>query len=107
MLYKSHFQLPTPAYIEIFEIDPNYVRKEGEGINGHMSENKFQYASNLLNRKFKIAFSAIHYDDSKKAFISDNCVELRTNDIGVAPVLGECACVVLLIPIQLINFRYI
>lgn len=85
----KYFQLPTSAYIEIFEIDPNYVRKEGDNINGQISENKFQYAPNLLNRKFKIAFSAIHFDDDGKKVIPDNCVELRTNDIGVAPVIGN------------------
>jgi len=39
---------------------------------------------NLLNRKFKIAFSALYIDGDKKV-VPDNCVELRTNDIGVAP----------------------
>ena len=84
----KYFQLPTSAYIEIFEIDPDYIRKEDEGndANTKISENKFQYAPNLLNRKFKIAFSAIHFDDENKV-LPDNCVELRTNDIGIAPVI--------------------
>lgn len=83
---------PTSAYIEIFEIDPDYIRKEGEcnDANTQITENKFQYAPNLLNRKFKIAFSAIHFDDGKKV-VPDNCVELRTNDIGVAPVIRNYA----------------
>jgi sulfite reductase beta subunit-like hemoprotein len=89
----KYFQLPTSAYIEIFEIDPDYVRKEEDSndINAKISENKFQYAPNLLNRKFKIAFSAIHFDDGKK-IIPDNCVELRTNDIDIAPIIESCAC---------------
>jgi len=89
---KHCFQLPTSAYIEIFEIDPEYVRKEGDDVNAQISENKFQYAPNLLNKKFKIAFSAIQFDDRKKAFLPDNCVELRTNDIGIAPVLRDYNC---------------
>lgn len=84
----KYFQLPTSAYIEIIEIDPDYIRKEGEGNDAYakISENKFQYAPNLLNRKFKIAFSAIHFDNENKV-LPDNCVELRTNDIGIAPVI--------------------
>lgn len=76
----KYFQLPTSAYIEIFEIDPDYIRKEGEGYDAYakISENKFQYAPNLLNRKFKIAVSAIHFDDQNKV-LPDNCVELRRN----------------------------
>ena len=38
-------------------------------------------------RKFKITFSAIHYDDVNKKYVPDNCVEVRTNDIGIAPVI--------------------
>ncbi|MGI0044603.1 MAG: hypothetical protein ACRD47_12935, partial [Nitrososphaeraceae archaeon] len=88
----KYFQLPTSAYIEIFEIDPDYIRKEDDGnvANAKITENKFQYAPNLLNRKFKIAFSAIHFDEGKKV-VPDNCVELRTNDIGVAPVIRNYA----------------
>src|SRR5918992_914375 len=81
----KYFQLPTSAYIEIFEIDRDYLRKEGD-YDTQISENRFQYAPNLLNRKFKIAFSAIHFDDENKV-LPDNCVELRTNDIGIAPVI--------------------
>jgi sulfite reductase beta subunit-like hemoprotein len=49
--------------------------------------NRFDYGQNQLNRKFKIAFSAIHYNDLNKKYVPDNCVELRTNDIGIAPAL--------------------
>jgi sulfite reductase beta subunit-like hemoprotein len=84
----KYFQLPTSAYIEIFEIDRDYLRKEGD-YDIQISENRFQYAPNLLNRKFKIAFSAIHFDHERRALVPDNCVELRTNDIGVAPILNS------------------
>ncbi len=77
----KYFRLPTAGYMEIFGVDPAYVRKEGD------EEKHFQYAPNLLNRKFKIAFSAIHFDKQTGSYVPDNCVELRTNDIGVAPIL--------------------
>jgi sulfite reductase beta subunit-like hemoprotein len=84
----KYFALPPSAYVEIFEIDPNYLREAGlserhPGITG------FDYGPNQLNRKFKIAFSAIHRIEGKK-YVPDNCVELRTNDIGVAPVISDC-----------------
>src|SRR5215207_876106 len=50
---------------------------------------RFDYGPNQLNRKFKIAFSAIHYVEEKKKYVPDNCVELRTNDIGVAPIINN------------------
>ena len=79
----KYFMLPTASYIEIFEIDPKYMR---EAI-GRTPEERFDYGTNLLNRKFKIAFSAIQYDEEKKTYVPDNCVEMRTDDIGIAPIL--------------------
>ncbi|MGH7381269.1 MAG: nitrite/sulfite reductase [Candidatus Methylomirabilales bacterium] len=73
-----YFRLPTAAFIEIFGIDPHYLRDP---------EERFQYGPNLLNRKFKIGFSAIHLDEEKQTYVPDNCVELRTNDIGIAPIV--------------------
>jgi len=84
----KYFALPTGAYIEIFEVDPKYLRKAGLE-DREPGESRFAYGPNLLNRKFKIAFSAIHYDEEKKKYIPDNCVELRTDDIGVAPIIGD------------------
>ena len=78
----KYFRLPTSSYIEIFEIDPSYLRKSEE----RKADEKFQYGPNLLNRKFKIAFSAVHFNEEKKTYTYDNCIELRTNDIGVAPI---------------------
>lgn len=74
----QYFQLPVEPFIEIFAIDPNRVRKP---------EKSFPYAPNLLNRKFKIAFSAIHKDPRTGGLIPDNCVELLTDDLGVAPIV--------------------
>ncbi|MGH7405671.1 MAG: nitrite/sulfite reductase, partial [Candidatus Methylomirabilales bacterium] len=73
-----YFRLPTAAFIEIFAIDPNYLRDP---------EERFQYGPNLLNRKFKIGFAAIHLDEERQTYVPDNCVELRTNDIGIAPIV--------------------
>ncbi|MEE9226517.1 MAG: nitrite/sulfite reductase, partial [Acidobacteriota bacterium] len=77
-LAADYFRLPGGAAIEIFAIDPAYLRDPQE---------RFSYAPNLLNRKFKIAFSAIHWDGTRRTLVPDNCVEIRTNDIGVAPLV--------------------
>lgn len=71
-----YFQLPMDAFIEIFSIDPNYIRRP---------EESFQYGPNLLNRKFKIGFSTVHRDPASGILVPDNCVEMRTNDLGIAP----------------------
>ncbi|HYA85365.1 MAG TPA: hypothetical protein VEH06_18260, partial [Candidatus Bathyarchaeia archaeon] len=82
----KYFALPTAAYMEIFEIDPKYLR-DAKLVNRIPRVSRFDYGPNQLNRKFKIGFSAIHYDDVNKKYVPDNCVELRTNDIGIAPVI--------------------
>jgi sulfite reductase (NADPH) hemoprotein beta-component len=82
----KYFALPTAAYIEIFEIDPKYLR-DAQLENRIPGVSRFDYGQNQLNRKFKIAFSAIHYDNLNNKYTPDNCVELRTNDIGIAPVI--------------------
>lgn len=74
----KYFQLPVEPFIEIFSIDPNYLRQP---------EESFQYGPNLLNRKFKIAFSAVHRDPMTGKIVPDNCVELLTNDLSVAPIV--------------------
>lgn len=76
--FGKYFRLPPGAHIAIFAIDPQYIREP---------EHRFQYGEKLLNRKFKIAFSAVHYEEESGQWIPDNCVELRTNDIGVAPII--------------------
>lgn len=84
----KYFALPPAAYIEIFEVDPKYLRQAGLQ-DREPGVNRFAYGQNQLNRKFKIAFSAVHYDEEKKKYVPDNCVELRTNDIGVAPIIDS------------------
>jgi sulfite reductase (NADPH) hemoprotein beta-component len=84
----KYFALPTCAYIEVFEIDPKYLRK-AELKEREPSKGRFAYGPNQLNRKFKIGFSAIHYDEETKKYVPDNCVELRTHDIGVAPIIND------------------
>ncbi len=74
----AYFCLPLDPYIEIFSLDPQYIRKPGES---------FQYGPNLLNRKFKIAFSCAHRDPQTGQIHLDNCVEHRTNDLSVVPVM--------------------
>ncbi len=74
----DYFQLPLAPFMEIFAIDPNYMRKP---------EESFAYGPNILNRKFKIGFSSVYRDEKTGKFLPDNCVELLTNDMGVAPIV--------------------
>ncbi|HUI01318.1 MAG TPA: nitrite/sulfite reductase [Nitrososphaerales archaeon] len=77
----KYFRLPTAGYIEIFEIDPKYLRddrKEGE---------RFEYGDRLLNRKFKISVAGVERDEKTGEYLPDNCVEVRTDDIGVVPII--------------------
>lgn len=74
----DYFQLPVEPFIKIFAIDPTKVRKPGQS---------FQYGKNLLNRKFKIAVTALHRDPESGKIVPDNCVEMRTHDMGVAPIV--------------------
>lgn len=74
----EYFQLPVEPFIEVFAIDPNYLRKP---------EQSFKYPPNLMNRKFKLAFLGVHRDHETGELKPENCVEVRTNDMGVAPVI--------------------
>lgn len=74
----EYFRLPVEPFIEIFAIDPKYLRKPDES---------FAYGPNLLNRKFKIAFSTVHRDARTGKLVPDNCVELLTHDLSVAPII--------------------
>ena len=76
----EYFRLPVAAHIQVFAIDPEYLRQP---------EQSFSYGPSLLNRKFKIAFSAFALDEETGAYVPDNCVEARTNDVGVAPILDD------------------
>ncbi|MGA2666065.1 MAG: nitrite/sulfite reductase [Nitrososphaerales archaeon] len=85
----KYFRLPVASYIEVFGIDPAYLRQQGSAASGGDGddEGSFKYGPNLLNRKFKIAFSSIHKQGG--GYVADNCVELRTNDLGIAPILED------------------
>lgn len=78
--YGAYFRLPSAPYIQVFAIDPANVDDPAE---------QYDYGPKLLNRKFKIGFSQVHRDPQTGGFIYDNCIELRTNDMGVAPLLNE------------------
>ena len=83
--YGTYFQLPETPHIQIFGVDTGYDRNAAEQRVG--SPGRFEYGPNLLNRKFKIAFSAVHRHAETGEVEPDNCVELRTNDMGIAPVI--------------------
>ncbi len=44
----KYFALPTAAYIEVFEIDPNYLRKAGL-LDREVGATRFDYGTNQLN----------------------------------------------------------
>jgi sulfite reductase (NADPH) hemoprotein beta-component len=79
------FELPAEAHIKIFEIDTSLTRFDGTKISEPRTE-AFEYGPQLLNRKFKIAVGAAHRNPLTGAIEYDNCVEMRTNDMGIAPV---------------------
>lgn len=72
------FQVAPEAHVQIFAIDPGYMRSP---------DKRFAYGPALLNRKFKIAFAAVHRDEQTGELFRDNCVEALTNDVGVVPVI--------------------
>jgi len=74
----DYFQLPLAPFIEVFAIDPTYLRKPTES---------FDYGKQLLNRKFKIAFTTVHRDPATGKIVPDNCVEALTHDMSVAPIV--------------------
>lgn len=74
----DYFQLPLEPYIKVFMLDPEKVRRPGQS---------FQYGPNMLNRKFKIGFSQVHRNQETGLITPDNCIEMRTNDLGVAPLV--------------------
>jgi sulfite reductase (NADPH) hemoprotein beta-component len=74
----DYFELPAGPYLSIFAIDPAHLRVPGE---------TYAYGPGLLNRKFKIAFSALHADE-RGVPVPDNCAEILTNDLAAAPVIS-------------------
>ncbi|WP_432799379.1 nitrite/sulfite reductase [Poriferisphaera sp. WC338] len=79
--YGEYFRLPAAPHIQVFAIDPNFIRDP---------EVQYSYGEKLLNRKFKIGFSAVDRNSETGELEYDNCVEIRTNDMGVMPILeGE------------------
>ena len=76
----NYFRISAAPFVQIFAVDPNAVREEGKSFN---------YGHALLNRKFKVAISAVIRDARSWALVPDNCVELLTNDMGVAPIVRK------------------
>lgn len=79
----SYFELPAAPFLEIFEIDPYYLRTPDS------DEKRFDYKDKLLNRKFKMALATVHRDPLSGGYIFDNCVEARTNDVAMVPIVIE------------------
>ncbi|MCC6579634.1 MAG: nitrite/sulfite reductase [Phycisphaeraceae bacterium] len=76
--FALYFRLPAEPHVQVFEIDTSFIQTPDQ---------HYAYADKLLNRKFKFAFSAVHPDEQTGRWRHDNCVELRTNEVGVAPIL--------------------
>jgi len=81
--YVRYFRLEEAPHLQIFEIDTSLMRDE----NGQERKEKFEYAPNLLNRKFKFGFSTVHRDPITGEIERDNCIEVRTNDSGIVPII--------------------
>ena len=78
----AFFQLPTGPFLQIFAIDPQAQEENAAGSN----RERFVYGPQLLNRKFKIAVSSLYRDPQTGMVLPENCVELRTHDLGIQPL---------------------
>ena len=76
--YGTYFRLPAAAHIQVFAVDPALISDPAQ---------QYDYGPQLLNRKFKIAFSTAHRDPDTGHIAYDNCTEIRTNEVGVAPLV--------------------
>ncbi len=76
--YGTYFRLPAAPHIQVFAVDPSLISDPKE---------QYNYGPQLLNRKFKIAFSTAHRDPDSGHIAYDNCTEIRTNEVGVAPLV--------------------
>lgn len=95
--YGEYFELPDDPHIQIFEIDTNFSRFFAEanddpvashGCGGAVrATGKFKYGPKLLNRKFKIAFSAVHRDHDTGGLLYDDCIEVLSQDMGIIPIM--------------------
>ena len=76
--YGTYFRIPAAPHIQVFAVDPADIQDPAV---------QYDYGPKLLNRKFKIAFSTAHRDPVTGLVAYDNCTELRTHDLGVAPIV--------------------
>ena len=76
--YGTYFRIPAAPHIQVFAVDPADIQDPA---------NHYSYGPKLLNRKFKIAFSTVHRDRDTGALTYDNCTELKTHDLGIAPIV--------------------
>lgn len=76
--YGEFFRLPAAPHIQVFGVDPAFINDP---------ENQYDYGPQLLNRKFKMAFSAVHRNPDTGDITYDNCTEIRTNEVGIAPIV--------------------
>ena len=86
--YGKYFELPIAPHMQIFAIDPTLTRFDGTKITEPRKES-FEYGQGLLNRKFKIAITNALRDPQTGAIELDNCTEMRTNDMGIAPLIED------------------
>jgi len=80
--FGRYFSLDEEPFFQVFEIRPSDVPIEKR-------LERFSYGPQLLNRKFKINFSAGEVDPETGLWIPDNCVEARTSDIAVGPIYSD------------------
>lgn len=77
--YGAYFRLPAAPHIQVFAVNPDLIDDPKE---------QYSYGPKLLNRKFKIGLSTVTRDPNTGLLVGDNCVEMRTNDLGVSPLLN-------------------
>ena len=76
---SEYFQLPTEPFVRIFNIDSEKIKKPTKS---------FEYSARYW-AKTKIAITAAHFNAETNKITMDNCVELRINEIGIAPIVND------------------
>ncbi len=75
----QYFQLPIKEHLNTFGIEPNnYQQKEG-----------YKYSKEGLPRKFKIGIAGYFIDEETGKGVRDNSPDIKTNDLGIAPIIKK------------------
>ncbi|AAY81487.1 nitrite reductase [Sulfolobus acidocaldarius] len=78
-----YFRLPSNLYIQVFELS----EEASSTLREENPEGHYEYADNLLPRKFKIGIAGVM--KIGEDYYVDDCIEARSNDIGIVPLVSR------------------